>query len=266
MNKLGKIFVLVLLACLIPAVFAYAGFTVRPSVTEILLAENEEETGSYFVKNTGELMIEVSITLEDWMERLFRSPDELDVNEWLSLEPTKFILEPGEEKEIAFKATAPPGFSKEKVAQVFFSFEGAGNVVHRIGVILYITPFSGIEDLKAEIWALDTKIIEGEEGQQIRFLYEIRNDSAVHIRPIGRIELRHPMTKKKFREWVPETMPGIYGGRSFEWRLDFPLMGLKPNVYEAEMILDYGNLYMKEGHIMRKTISVDLSDMEVKRV
>jgi len=258
--KIETLLTTVLLILVALAGPATAGLSIAPSVTEILLNENEIEPGRYVVKNTGEDRIAISVSLQDWMGRMYDAPDEVPVQEWLQLSDWSFELDPGEQKEIKFKVFSLENFTKERVAQVFFEYMSGTNILQRMGVIVYCTPFKNIETLSAEITALESRVVGQGADLSLRFDYQIKNNSQAHIRPIGRVELRNAQNKMRVREWLIEKVPGVFPGKTSEWNLVYPLLNLKPGIYEAEMIVDYGAMYKKDGR-MSKTIMIDLSEL-----
>ena len=151
----------------------------------------------------------------------------------------------------------------EKVAQVYFTTQEYTNVRTRIGVIFYISP-KGDETLTAEIISLAAQVIPAQENvpSQIQVEFEIKNSSNVHIRPRGSVHILNPASREPVQEWLLDKVPGVYPGRTFQWREYKELAGLEPGKYEVLMTLDYGHTYGK-SLLMEKKATLDWQPKEV---
>ena len=227
---------------------ALAGLSVKPTVIEKVLNPGDTEEGIYEITNMGEAKIEVTIQVEDWMERLFGKKDALEVGRWLTVEPNAVVLEPGQVAELKYKVTAPAAkdFTNEKVAQVFFTYSENMNLTSRLGVIFYLSP-KKTAAMKASItqFLAQPDFKEGKDPSLLSYM-TIQNDSNVHIRPRGVVTLLD-QSGTPVRELLVDTVPGIYPGKSFTWNHHNDVKDLPYGVYKAKLALDYGYLYEQEA-------------------
>jgi P pilus assembly chaperone PapD len=230
---------------------AWAGISVKPTVIEAVLEPGQSEEGDYEVTNLGETPMNITVQLEDWMQRLFNLKDEMEVSVWLSVEPVEMTLEPGQTAILKYRIQAPDTFTNEKVAQVFFTFSEAANLTSRLGVIVYLTPKKEAK-LAAEItqFLAQTDIREGKEPRLLSY-FIIRNDSNVHIRPRGIVSILD-QNQTRVREMIVDNVPGIYPGKSFTWNHYSDIKSLEPGTYTAKLTLDYGYMYAQEA-VMEQT-------------
>ncbi|MBI4550325.1 MAG: molecular chaperone [Candidatus Omnitrophica bacterium] len=230
---------------------AWAGISVKPTVIEAVLEPGQSEEGTYEVTNVGEAPMNITVQLEDWMQRLFNQKDEMEVSQWLSVDPQDVTLEPGETAVLKYRIEAPQVFNNEKVAQVFFTFSEAANLTSRLGVIVYLSPKKEAK-MAAEItqFMAQTDVREGKEPRLLSY-FIIRNDSNLHIRPRGIVSILD-QNQTRVREMLVDNVPGIYPGKSFTWNHYSDVKGLAPGTYTAHLTLDYGYLYGQEAS-MEKT-------------
>ncbi len=231
---------------------AFAGISVEPTVTEKVIEPGKNEEGIYILTNMGEKKVDVSVELEDWMARLHGLKDDIDVNEWLSVNPNKVTLEPGQKVELKYLAKAPVKFTNEKVAQVFFTFSENETLTQRLGVIFYMSA-KGAHKLKAEIAQLSASYDSSDPNKPRLILFiEIRNDSNFHIRPLGSLTLWDADKKFAFKTLILDRVPGIYPGKSSSFNYIFPYEKIPTGSYKVKVALNYGQMYA-ENAVMEKT-------------
>lgn len=224
----------------------FAGISAKPTVTEKVMEPGATEEGIYELTNNGETKIDVSVDLEDWMQRMFGQKDAMEVGQWLTVDPSKVTVEPGQTVQIKYRVTAPQEFTNEKVAQVFFTYSDTVNLTSRMGLIFYLSP-KNTAALKASI----TQFLAQpafEEGKEPRLLsyFVMQNDSNVHIRPRGIVSIMD-QSGTPVREILVDNVPGIYPGKSFTWNHYGELKDLPFGAYKAKLTLDYGYLYSQEA-------------------
>lgn len=234
----------------------HAGISVKPSVIEKVLKPGKSEEGVYTVRNDGEAKLVVSVEIEDWMARLFGRPDEMNVNDWLSVEPKEVTLGPGEAREIRYKVKAPKNLANEKVAQVFFAYSENEMLQQRLGVIFYLSP-KGAEKLKADITQLKAQYITPPNVEpKVRVSLGIKNDSNFHVRAPGSLIIFDEKNQKVLKELVMDRIPGVYPGQTFDFNYDFPQQDIPEGIYKAKVKLNYGKIYGKEAW-MEKTVDLE---------
>ena len=75
---------------------ARANISVESSLIEKVMESSSTEVGFYYVTNNAAEPLKITVQLEDWMGRIQGVYDEIDVNQWLKIEPNSFTLQPGE--------------------------------------------------------------------------------------------------------------------------------------------------------------------------
>ncbi len=245
-RKYFPIIGLVILTLSLMAGNALAGLSVKPTVTEKVLDPGAAEEGIYEITNVGEAKIEVTIQLEDWMDRLFGKKDAMEVGQWLTVEPNTVTLEPGQVAELKYKVTAPQNFINEKVAQVFFTYSENIGLTSRLGVIFYLSP-KKTAAMKASLtqFIAQADFKEDKEPDLLSYM-TIQNDGNVHIRPRGVVTILD-QSETPVRELLVENVPGIYPGKSFTWNHHNEVKDLPYGTYKAKLTLDYGYLYGQEA-------------------
>lgn len=249
-----KILLIAIAASLLLALDLEAGISVEPTVTEKVLEAGATETGKYTVTNMGKNKLDILIEVEDWMGRLFGVADDLPVNQWLILGGKQLVLKPGESAELAYTVKAPVPFDKEKVAQVFFTFDETQDLKSRLGVIFYLSP-KGTDGLKAEILELTANSEMVKAKPKLRLWFQIKNESDVHIRPVGSLTIRDEAKQATVKELLMNRVPGIYPGRTFSWSQLLEVENLPPGSYQVKLTLDYGHTYGKT-FLMEKTAAL----------
>ena len=240
------------LAVFMLSTWLFAGISVEPTVTEKVLSPGATEEGTYKLANTGPKPLEVSVEVEDWMQRLFGIQDSVPVSDWLSLEPKKITLKPGQKTRIKYRVKAPVQFLNEKVAQVFFSFSENPNLTSRLGVIFYLSP-KGEEKLQAEITQFNAQCTETKDKKpELLVWFRIKNASNVHIRPMGSVSVFEAGKQTLLKELAMNRVPGIYPGKTFSWTHSYDLGNVLGGSYTAKLVLDYGHTYGKKT-FMEKT-------------
>ncbi|HNV86005.1 MAG TPA: hypothetical protein PKL97_03450 [Candidatus Omnitrophota bacterium] len=242
---------------------AFAGISVKPTVIEKVMDSGKSESDYYTLTNDGDVKLTVRIEAEDWMARLFGRPDDMKVEDWLKIEPKEITLDPKQTVKIKYTVTTPKIFLNEKVAQVFFRYQEAEYLEARVGVIFYLTP-KGRETLSAEMTSFSAKQAKKEDGTPVfRLSVVIKNDSNFHIRTPGFAEIYDKAQGKVVKTLDVNRVPGIYGGRSFEFDYEFPNEVIPEGDYQVTLKLNYGSVYGK-NIFMEKTADLEFEKEPAK--
>jgi len=228
---------------------AQMSFVVTPIRVEHQAEIGTSETNVLEVRNEGTKPNRVKVYAEDWnMDR------KGDVNyaragtgpqscaNWIQINPTDFRVEPGQNRQIRYTLTVPPG-TKEGGYRAVIVFEGmpvaeSGTAprrmaVHgRIGVVLYETV--GKPDIKALFD--DFQVSSAKQG--VTFKLTLSNKGNVHYRvKKSWITLKNSQGAEVAKVEVPDipVLPGAT--RELEFSKD---LGLPKGTFVAEAVLDVG--------------------------
>jgi hypothetical protein len=215
----------------------------------MVLAKDKPATGVYTVTNEGEEAVQVKVEIEDWL-KLKTGEEGLPLEEWLSVSPIEFTLEPGEVKQVTYDIHPPSDYTRELIAMVFFSttqrYENAFNITGRIGVSIYAVN-EGAINLSCTIESLN--IIRRErynsEGElasaPIAFQVTFVNTGDVHVRPIGTITITSD-DGTEYAVNVPKNFP-IYQGQNGTYMIRWKKIDVAPGHYRGIVNLTYGYVY-----------------------
>ncbi|MDD3905133.1 MAG: hypothetical protein PHS46_01210 [Candidatus Omnitrophica bacterium] len=244
--KLSKC--LIFLGVLFFASLAYAGIVVQPDSTEVMVKADEAATGILQVVNSGQEAVHVKVQPEDWLKQR-TGASSVPVEAWLTVEPIEFDMNPGETKSVDYTINVPRDASAEVVAMVYFAttaLQGTLNITNRYGVSIYAAVSDKI-NIDCELKGLD---IDSTNDKGIIFILNLVNKGNAHLRPTGNILITSADgTKSDLR--IGRDFP-IYSGLGLEQRVFWKNGGAVPGKYEAEIMLDYGNLYKLDKKLTKK--------------
>ena len=249
--------VLLVIACLLSSHSScYAALGVEPESIELVANPCTATNGFYSVVNESSESVRVVVQPEEW-PRLAVPKDDLSIEKWLKVTPTKFDLAPQERKEVQFTINPPGNHGGELSAMIFFattSPEGMMNITTRNGVSLYAA-FADTMSLKCSIIDIyvnkfEQKTDSGMVYRGIVFTINIENKGNVHLRPLGSIAItgengsRHDVN-------IERGFPAYAGGKG-SYQVLWDKKDIVPGKYKALVTLDYGKLFNLDGKIYKK--------------
>ncbi len=251
---------------------ALAGIGVKPTIIEIVVSPNSVTKGVYTVVNSDNEPIHVKVEPEDWLKRK-TGVSGVPIEDWLTITPMEFDIEPQTLKEVEYAITPPSGCEGELVAMVFFAtsspMKGAFGITSRFGVSIYAAIENSIE-LGCSINNIKIKrnIRKKEDGGIIDkgmiFIIDVENKGNVHLRPTGNIEVTGE-DGSKYDIKIERGFP-VYPGTHLSYAVRWDKKDLSPGRYEARIKLDYGNIYNVDKTIEKKTSFLVEENGELKEM
>lgn len=205
---------------------AKSEFFVLPVRQTIIVSTGGVQGGLYQVTSTSDRPLEMTVATRDW--RSGEANRGIAVEEWLTVSPNAFTLEPRASREISFQVRVPTAARNELSAMITFipkPKEGQQiNLV--IGASLYVR-IAGQYRLEGEIKSM--KLVTGPGAKHpSRVAVLVRNNGNAHIRPEGGFSIRkkkdviqafpmqagHPVYPQSenayFGDWTVDLLPGKY--------------------------------------------------------
>lgn len=237
----------------------YAGLVVEPTVIEQRLLAGETVSGTYKVSNVSDVTLKVVVEPENWLARLFGVVDDLEVKDWIKVEPSEFQLEPGMYTEVTYTMTAPNNFEDERVAQVFFEFSQTDKkeiFVTRLGVIAYMTPIEHAQ-IDAELGeaVFVYPVLDGKAALS----YELTNTGNVHVRPDAVATIKEVGSDTVVAVFKMPPVMGVYPGRREKLYKNDVFSPLTDGEYTAELAVNIGAKY-EQDYIIKKDIHFSVGE------
>jgi len=261
LKSLGLIYIIIILIAF--GGIAYAGIGAHPTVTEVIVPPDKITKGTIKIANGGTEAVQVIVQPEDWLKRR-TGESTFPVEEWLTVTPAEFTVEPVSIKEVEYTIKPPRGAKGELNAMVFFATAAETqtglDVTSRFGVSIYAA-IEGTIDLECDINSVKVRrnIIEKEDGGTIDrgmvFTINVENKGNVHIRPAGMITV-NDQYGNNFDIEIEKGFP-VYPGSSLNYAIIWDETDLLAGYYEATITLDYGNIYNID-EVFEKTIDFSI--------
>jgi len=263
-NSTGKfaiasiIFISILGAIAFNADILYAGIGVAPENIEIVVSQGSETKGIYTVVNDADTPAHVKVEAEDWFKTRLGKIG-IPVEQWLKIEYTEFDIEPKGTKQVEYVITPPQDQKGELAAMVFFgttSPKGGLSITSRFGVSIYAAIENTIRlDCSIKDFSVVRNVNSAEKETDLKskglvFGIVVENNSNVHIRPTGNIEITGE-NGDKYDVKVERGFP-VYPGKSLGYGIPWDKKDLTPGKYNANVILDCGNIYKIDKKIEKK--------------
>lgn len=235
----------------------FAGLSITPPVTELMLEPDEVYEGNLTVTNTGDAEIEVKVNISDFS----KSKDyDLPLAEMLEVSKEEFPLNAGKSKTIEYKVVLPGVFDGERLAQIFFSSQ-KGNIKTSIGSAIYIAS-KVTSKFEAEIKGIAVEFIEQKGERFLAFKIEIKNSGTVHIRPTAKCEIIDYEGKKVAQ--IEMKQRGVaHPGEVKEFYLFDKKLNLSPGEYVANLKVDIYNSYSVHKEVEKQVKFVVSEDNEI---
>lgn len=201
------------LSCLaiLLALFAFvrparAEFFIEPARQEVTMPPGDTQEGEYTIRNTGAEPKNIGVRFRDWFvlpENKFAAKD------WLTIAPTGFVLDPGQEQKLKFLVHLPSSAVGTCVAMISFAPESEGGVSTLMSVSLYVTAM-GTEKVS---WDVQDMLFK-QTPQGLEFSGQVKNNGNVHVRPHGTVTV-HAGRGKNYSLTIPEMRPAYPGTDRF---------------------------------------------------
>lgn len=215
----------------------FAGISVNPPVSEIVVDIEKENLGVFTVGNTGTNPINVRIELEK-------------VDSWLIFQVREFEVRPKEEIDILYAVIPPRDASGELSARVTFVADEIGTNKSPVGVRFSVPIYAVIQNT-AKLGA-DIKDIEIDYDVSKKLLNGtilVENTGNVHIRPY--IDFNIEGIKSNYE--VPYGQV-VQKGMTKPLFLKEEDLELSPGRHKLTLNLDYGRMYGVKDFTVTKEI------------
>lgn len=238
-----------LVAGLVVPAGAQMSLEVSPIRAEHQIEAGATETNVIEVRNSGPKASRVKVYLQDWqMDRQgqvsFSRPGSspVSLSSWLEINPTDFLVEPGQTKEVRYTLTVPAGaktggYRGAIILEGMPAQPGPPTVkkmaVHgRFGVMVYETV--GKPDIRARF--SDFQVIP--EKKQVKFVLTLANAGTAHFRPKkSKISITNGQGQEVAAVDIPDApvLPGATREVEVAQALKLP-----PGQYTAKAVVDVG--------------------------
>lgn len=251
--------IMVLFFLLFFPAFMGASISVSPTLFELKIPRGKSYTDAVRVVNVGKAGTRVNVYLSDFDlkkdggVRFFEAgTHRYSLAQHLRLNPTSFVLEPGEEKWVRFTVTLPADSEGESRGILFFQTlpkevkRAAGKQVlvsARIGAAVYAAAKPTIA-YSSEISALFLR----QDPEDASFYYALlyHNNGNIHVRPKGELKILDPTGKEVASTVVNEKNASILRDSYRIFTGTFkPKVKSSDGVHKVLAIVDYGKAVLE---------------------
>ena len=261
-NVFIVIFVMAFVAMAFGEKDAFAAFVVSPMEFHLRLAEGDENTQTFYVRNRGAETIALKVYVNDfWIEPdgrevfLDSGETERSCGPWVEITPEEIELAPDESQPIRFKLTVPP----EKVGTYWVMLfveqitkpsiksakrgEQQFNIIsyQRVGVRVF-EEIPGVENGEGKISAVNVGWDAENEALKVDLTFE--NDGELLLKCTGDVEIKdykgEIAAKTELKEFSSYPKSHRIAGALFKEVLE-------PGQYTALAIVDYGEDFLVAG-------------------
>ena len=228
---------------------AGVGVGVEPAVTEVTVRPEGVTRGILTIVNNESDYVSVIIETRDYLKER-TGAGVLQVEDWLTITPEEFDMEPYATEELEYVIEAPSGYEGELAAMLFFTAnlpgEDGPKTAGKTGVAVYAA-VEGTIKLDCGIQSVRVKrdIVKNPEGaginRGIMFILEVENKGNVHLRPEGNIVIAGE-DGSEYDVGIKKGFP-LYPGSSLSYAVKWDEKDLSPGAYDVYIVLDYGNIY-----------------------
>jgi len=226
---------LVLFVAVLSCNCCFAKVSVRPSRVEALVPASKGFEEKFFIKNIGDQPTKVNI---HWTDRT-KNPL---IKDWLVLPDKQISIQPGEEKEVAYKVNIPKDAAGEYNAWFVVSdakgpeIKMGASIAVRTSIPIYII-VKGTEKYDFEIQNFNAWI----KPSFSSFNIILRNTGNVHIRPTGKVKISALDSTQVYEMPFNEVGWGIIEGQNHEYVTKLPDEKILPDgKYKAEFTVKAG--------------------------
>lgn len=239
--------------------FMGASISVSPTLFELKIPRGKSYTDAVRVVNVGKAGTRVNVYLSDFDlkkdggVRFFDAgTHRYSLAQHLRLNPTSFVLEPGEEKWVRFTVTMPADSEGESRGILFFQTlpkevkRAAGKQVlvsARIGAAVYAAAKPTIA-YSSEISALFLR--QDPEDASVHYALLYHNNGNIHVRPKGELKILDPTGKEVASTPVNEKNASILRDSYRIFTGTFkPKAKSSDSVHKVLAIVDYGKAVLE---------------------
>ncbi len=216
------------------------GLSVTPGRTEVRLLPGKSVEAPLQIKNDAAEKVWVEVSTKDWF--VLEANKAFPISQWLSVKGKKqFSLDPGQERTLKVKVSAPKEAMGELVGMVSLAYqkEEAGMVTPMISVSFY-AEVDGTARVEGEI----RDVVARRWQNKLQLAAMVRSTGNVHLRPTGSLKVSNAKNQTLISIPVVTSDPAYpqndrgYFGAPQEWILT-------PGRYLAAAELTYRGLDLK---------------------
>jgi hypothetical protein len=207
-----------------------AGLSLHPVRQEVVISPGGKFSGTFYVKNTYEYPIQVTVQVKDWF--VLPENKEFKIEDWISLSIMELDLERDEEKPVNYELHIPTAARGVLVGMVSFashSKEGGAIQMKLSGSVYAIV--QGTEKIGLEIMDIDFSTIRGKPVINVI----IKNNGNVHLRPQGTLNIYKK--RKSICELPFDYGRPVYPGNTHRYEVFLHTCSLEPGKYKAQVVL-----------------------------
>ena len=182
---------------------SFANLSVRPSIVNVSGAPGSSYKNFYLLTSNYEIPVTFTVTLSNG--NCFSGNEGIDVNDWLKLEKTEFVLNPGEEVKVPYEVDINEKMKGSLCGKVRFSADQSAMINLSIIVPIYVI-VEGTENINFEIESLDLN--KSDRDGNLYYKMVVKNSGNVHIRHTGKIQIFDSKKKKEIKTIdIEDTVP-----------------------------------------------------------
>lgn len=228
------------------ALASESSLTVAPAILEKVAKPNESTETFAIITNTTNFPLPIKGQVNAFLST-YNIPDSAsntyNASSWFTLEPSDFILQPHENKEI--KITINPGKDTEPgghYATIYFQPLIPDGVISpestislaRVGVLAFLVIPGNLNE-SLEVSGIHTNTWQ--TFGPIEFYFHLKNNGNIHLLPTGRLEIKNILNQTVSTEIIEPSviLPQTEKDQSLIWYKQ-----LMFGRYAATLTLDYG--------------------------
>lgn len=255
----------ILIVCIgaaLPIVFnagsAHAGLSVKVPVIETKVKPGKSVSGKITVSSTFNETVTVDVQPENW-KKYVREEANINIAEWLKLEPKKFTIAPGKTRTIKYTARLPKDIKGEVMGMVFLAAlnpgSGSMSIGTRFGIAVYVAA-EGTErfDGVVENTVIRSETRNGKNGYAV--FTTIKNTGNVHFRPRGRVAITdntgNILCEGEYQYGWP-----LFPSQNHAYDAFIETTQLTKGEYLAEASFNFGDIYPKADKLINAKSFID---------
>jgi hypothetical protein len=228
-----------------------AGLRVTPVSFDLAIDKGLTSTGVIHLENFTKDKLDIAVNLKNFTaqgeqgEVVLSSDDsQYSLAKWISISPTRVTLNPGEKRDFNFKIIVPSNAEPGgHFGSIVFStvpsktLNSTGAVVSQSVGALFLVKVPGPVNENAILESFKAGKSFYDQGP-VDFVIRVKNNSTVHVKPIGVITIKNDITGQKYVVGVDgkNVLPNAIRQIPVEWNHKF-LLGK----YTATANLNYGS-------------------------
>lgn len=228
-----------------------AGLRVTPVSFDLAIDKGLTSTGIIHLENFTKDTLDIAVSLKNFTAQgeqgeiaLSNEDNQYSLAKWINVNPTRVTLSPGEKRDFNFKITVPSSAEPGgHFGSIVFStvppkaLNSTGAVVSQSVGALFLVRVPGDVNENAILESFKTGKSFYDHGP-VGFVIRVKNNSTVHVKPIGVITIKNDITGQKYVVGVDgkNVLPNAIRQIPVEWNHKF-LLGK----YTATANLNYGS-------------------------